>query len=227
MDVDKAIEHQVPANAEFETATASDRAYSTLLDMIVTRALPTGAVLREQRLAKIAGVSRTPLREALNRLEGEGLVVRQANRGLVVKPITVRDYIEALHVRCLLEVETASRAVGRLSPETITHIRARIMDIMANPEPSVHDDLSVDDAVHDMIAQASGNDLMVGIVQGLRRKTRLFNLKRMPNRFLPCCEEHLALLDAIDSGDSDRAGRAMAIHIENVKASILEKLAEV
>ena len=45
MDVDKAIEHQVPANAEFETATASDRAYSTLLDMIVTRALPTGAVL--------------------------------------------------------------------------------------------------------------------------------------------------------------------------------------
>jgi hypothetical protein len=98
MDMDNAIEHQVPANAEFEMATASDRAYSTLLDMIVTRVLPTGAVLREQRLAKIACVSRTPLREALNRLEGEGLVVRQANRGLVVKPITVRDYIEALHV---------------------------------------------------------------------------------------------------------------------------------
>ena len=98
---------------------------------------------------------------------------------------------------------------------------------MANPEPSIRDHWSVDDAVHDAIAQAGGNDLMAGIIQGLRRKTRLFNLKRMPNRFLPGCEEHLALIDAVASGDRRRADQAMAAHIDNVKESILEKLAEV
>lgn len=207
--------------------SASNLAYDTLLDLIVTRALPAGTVLREQVLAESVGVSRTPLREALSRLAGEGLVARQANRSLVVKPITVRDYIEALHVRALLEAETARRAVGRLEADEVAALRDRIEALLAGPEPSAREHWAVDDAVHQAIAQASGNDLMAGIIQGLRRKTRLFNLKRMPNRFRPGCEEHLVLLDAIASGDAEAAGRAMAEHIDHVRTSILEKLAEI
>lgn len=156
MEVYRDVGSQDSGNVGRDTTSASGRAYSTLLDMIVTHELPTGTVLREKLLAETVGVSRTPLREALNRLEGEGLVARQSNRSLIVKPITVRDYIEALHVRRLLEVEAASRAVGRLAPETIDHLCARIHDLMADPEPSVRDHWSVDDAVHDAIAQAGG-----------------------------------------------------------------------
>ena len=218
---------EIAAPGGREPTSASNLAYDTLLDLIVTRTLPAGSVLREQALAETVGVSRTPLREALSRLAGEGLVARQANRSLVVKPITVRDYIEALHVRRLLEVETATRATGRLSAEVIGRLRARVEELMADPKPSVRDHWSVDDAVHDAICLAGGNDLMADIIKSLRRKTRLFNLKRMPNRFVPGCEEHLVLLDAIASGDREAAGEAMAGHIENVKLSILEKLAEI
>lgn len=225
--MERDVEFEVVDGAAREVTSASGLAYNTLLDKIATGALPVGSVLREQHLAETVGVSRTPLREAISRLEGQGLVVRQANRSLIVKPITVRDYIEALQVRRLLEVETARRAVGRISPETIDRLRQRIEGLMTNPEPSVRDHWAVDDAMHDSVAKAGGNDVMAGIVQALRLRTRLFNLKRMPNRFLPGCEEHLAVLDAIASGDRKRAGKAMGTHIDNVKASILEKLAEI
>lgn len=210
-----------------EPVSASDLAYNALLDMILTGALRTGSLLREQALAELVGVSRTPLREALSRLAGEGLVARHGNRSLVVKPITVREYIEALHVRSLLERETAVRAAGRMPVETIEELRSRVEALIADPEPEERDHWAVDDAVHEAIARASNNELMAGMIKGLKRKTHLFDLKRMPNRFLPGCNEHLAVLDAIAAGDGDAAGRAMAAHIENVKASILEKLAEI
>lgn len=207
--------------------TAASAAYNAVLDRILTRELTPGTVLHEVRLAETLGVSRTPLREALRRLEGEGLVGRNGGRSLVVQSITVREYIEALHVRRLLESEAAFLAAERIDRDLVAGLRARISAMMQSGEPTPSDHWTLDDDVHGALARASGNDLLAAIVQALRRKTRLFNLKRMPNRFLPGCREHLTILDALDRRDGARARAAMAAHLDNVKASILDKLAEI
>ena len=217
--------------ADFATpspdTTAAGAAYNAVLDRILTRELTPGAVLHEIRLAETLGVSRTPLREALRRLEGEGLVGRNGGRSLVVQSITVREYIEALHVRRLLESEAAFLAAEKIDPDLVADLRARICAMMQSGEPTPGDHWTLDDDIHGALARASGNDLLAAIVQALRRKTRLFNLKRMPNRFLPGCREHLTILDALDRRDGARARAAMAAHLDNVKASILDKLAEI
>ena len=84
----------------------------------------------------------------------------------------------------------------------------------------------VDDRLHDLIAVNSGNRMMATMVRDLRRKTRIFNFKRMPERFEPGCQEHLAIIDAIMRGDEVAARAAMSTHIENVKQSIIRKLSE-
>jgi DNA-binding GntR family transcriptional regulator len=201
-------------------------AYNVLLDRILNRSLPAGTALRERSLAEAVGISRTPLREALSRLEGEGLIVRKADRSVEVRAITVREYIDALHVRRLLESEAASLAAMRMSAEEILDLKSQVECLMkdSNPSPSHH--WSVDDNIHLAIARATDNDLMMEIIGNLRHKTRIFNLKRMPDRFMPGCREHLILLDALLARDADAARAAMTTHIDNVKSSILAKLAE-
>lgn len=223
------VETALPADAANPSLdpTAASAAYNAVLDRILTRELTPGTVLHEVRLAETLGVSRTPLREALRRLEGEGLVGRNGGRSLVVQSITVRDYIEALHVRRLLESEAAFLAAEKIDRDLVAGLRARICAMMQSGEPTPYDHWTLDDDIHSALAWASGNDLLAAIVQALRRKTRLFNLKRMPNRFLPGCREHLAILDALDRRDGARARAAMAAHLDNVKASILDKLAEI
>jgi DNA-binding GntR family transcriptional regulator len=140
--------------------------------------------------------------------------------------MTVREFIEALHVRRLLEPEAAALAATRMSAEDILDLKHQVEDLMnqSNPSPGHH--WSVDDNIHAAIAGAADNDLMTEIICNLRHKTRIFNLKRMPDRFLPGCREHLILLDALLARDADAARVAMTTHIDNVKASILAKLAE-
>jgi len=207
-------------------ATAVTAAYSAFLDLILMRKLTLGPVLQEVRLAAILRVSRTPLREALRRLEGEGLVGRNGGRSLIVRSISVRDYIEALHVRRLLETEAAYLAAGRIDCDLIAELCERVQAMMETGAPTPGDHCTLDDDIHGAIAEACGNDLLAANVQTLRRKTHLFNLKRMPNRFLPGCREHLVILDAIGQGDSQAAREAMAAHLDNVKASILKILTE-
>jgi DNA-binding GntR family transcriptional regulator len=64
-------------------------------------------------------------------------------------------------------------------------------------------------------------------VRDLRRRTRMFNLKRMPERFLPGCLEHLAIVEALEKRDAPAAQRAMTTHLENTKDSILQKLGKI
>jgi DNA-binding GntR family transcriptional regulator len=182
-------------------------------------------VLQERRLAEELGVSRTPLREALSRLEGQGFVAR-THRVVMVKQVTITEYIQAVQLRILLEGEAAAQAAGKLAAEELASLRGQIQALMTDGRPPAAVHWTVDDAFHDGIAAAGGNDLMASIIRNLRHKTRIFDLNRMPDRFLPGCREHLAILDALETGSRDAARAAMVGHLENVKTSIIRKLAE-
>lgn len=189
-------------------------------------ALPAGTGLQERRLAEILDISRTPIREALRRLEAEGFISRQSGRLLVVKEYGVREFIEILHVRQVIEAETAGLAARRPPLAELAELRTMVRNLMTATEPSVTDHREVDDQLHSLIASSSGSHTMATMIRDLRRKTRIFNFKRMPERFEPGCHEHLAIIDVIMDGDEAGARAAMCLHINNVKQSIIRKLAE-
>lgn len=192
--------------------------------MIFSGDLPGGTIVQDRKLAEQLGLSRTPVREALGWLAGEGYL-RRDGRLLTVQGVSIEDVMEILATRRALEGETARLAAGRLPPSELAGIRSAIAG-MAEPRAVSHDrHWSVDDLVHLSIAEASGNRLMARLVKELRERTRMFGLSRIPRRFDPGKAEHLAILAAIERADGTAAAEAMQRHIDNARQGILDLLA--
>jgi DNA-binding GntR family transcriptional regulator len=192
--------------------------------MIFSGDLPGGTVVQDRKLAEQLGLSRTPVREALGRLAGEGYL-RREGRLLTVQAVSVEDVMEILTTRRLVEGETARLAAGRIPPKQIEVLTSAIVG-MVDPNEVSHDrHWSVDDLVHLSIAEASGNRLMARLVKDLREKTRMFGLSRIPRRFDPGKEEHLSIIAAIERADGDGASRLMQEHIDKAREGILGLLA--
>jgi DNA-binding GntR family transcriptional regulator len=202
----------------------SDQAYERLRDMILSGELPANSSLQERRLAEALDISRTPVREALSRLESEGLVIRQAGRFPVVRQWTVQEYIEMLNVRRLLEVEAAGLAAGRVDPEQAANVRNAIRELMSASVPSVKQHWGCNDMVHALISKGSGNSVLAELIRHLRLRTRIFDFSVLPERFKPRCEEHLEIVGAVLHGDAERAREVVGRHIDNLKLSIMRKL---
>lgn len=200
-----------------------------LEDMIFSGRLRSGDMLTERRLAEALNVSRTPLRDALLMLESEGLLKRRGARYLEVRQMTVPEYMHVLNVRRLLEPEAARLCIGRIDLARFAELRARLTDlIVADAEGRKIEDpdasVTIDTALHDDIAAASGNPLMAGMIRDLRRRTRIFDLGRMPDRAASVYREHIDIIVAVEEGDAPAAAAAMTRHIDNVKASIIRHL---
>lgn len=202
----------------------SEHAYCRLRDMILMGELPANTPLQERRLAEALEISRTPIREALSRLESEGMVIRQAGRFPMVRQWTVQEYIEVLNVRRLLEMEAAALAAGRVHAEEAARVQTAIHELMSTPMPNVTQHWSCDDMIHTLISNGSGNSVLAELIRDLRLRTRMFDFNVLPERFKPGCLEHLEIVDAVMKGDAARARTVMGHHIDNVKSSIMKKL---
>lgn len=205
----------------------SQQIYDRLLTMMIQRELPVGTVLQERKLADALAVSRTPAREALNRLETEGYISRHAGNSLIVREFSARELMEVLHVRAILEAEAVSLAIGRIPAEELDAIEAGVRRILEDEQPDPADDWAVDSGLHDTIANAAGNALLAKMALELRLKTRMFNMIRVPERFRVGHMEHLEIIAAIRAGEKDAAKAAVRNHIDGVKNAIIRKLSEV
>lgn len=202
----------------------TEQVYGQLIDILIRGELKPGDVIVERRMAERLNASRTPIREALGRLESEGLVYKQPSRGVTVSPFSTEAFVEILNVRQLLESEAARLAAGRIPAERLDAIRAALREIAKTPSPTLTEIWDVDDLLHGEIADAAGNSLLATMIRDLRRRTHVFNAFRNPatNKF--SADENLALLDAVESGDQERARAAMGEHIESVKVAIIDRL---
>lgn len=200
--------------------------YLKLFSMIQSGQLPRNTLLQERSLSDLLGVSRTPVREALRRLEGEGLAIRVARGQLMVKEPATREYIEILHVRSLLESEAAEIAARNLSTEQIDNMIAEVQALEQSQPRTREDAHRVDDLIHNTIALASHNQHLARLIRELRLKTRVFDLNQVPNRFTPGCSEHLVILQHLKNRDGEAAKEAMLHHLANVKQSIVDRLTQ-
>jgi len=202
----------------------TELAYDRLLKLILNGTLGAGTLLHELALARELDISRTPVREALVRLEAEGLVARHAGRALVVREAPIREFMEVLRVRSILEAEAVGPACANISLATLAELRRAFEHMLARNTPDTEDHMRADDALHDAILNACGNTVLAELARGLRRRTRIFNFKSIPDRFVPGCHEHLAIVSALERRDEVAAKSALKSHFENLRQSIFEKL---
>src|SRR5882762_8776812 len=134
-------------------------AYGAVLDMIARGTIAAGELVTERQIAARLGMSRTPVREAIRRLEGEGTLERQRDGSLVVRPYSMEEFLHVLAVRRLLEGEAARLAAGKVSPMLLDAARERIARLRREGlgEPARRDDRDF----HAAVAAASGNPVLV------------------------------------------------------------------
>lgn len=189
----------------------TDKAYAELEERIVTLALPPGQVLSENALAASLGIGRTPIREALQRLAREGLIVILPRRGIMVSEINVRSQLELLRVRRELERLMAQLGARRATAEEKARFKelAKEMDFCARKDDDVGF-MRLDRELNLLISRACRNEFAqraMALMHGLSRRFWYMHYKQVLD--LPrCAKLHAVLAAAIGEGDAGKAMQA-------------------
>ncbi|MEV0481516.1 GntR family transcriptional regulator [Streptomyces sp. NPDC050508] len=201
-----------------------DRVYEALLELITTRALQPGQHLVESELAGHLGVSRQPVREALQRLNTEGWVDLRPAQGAFVHEPTEEEADQLLTVRTLLEAEAARLAAVNAGKAGI----AVLEELCAEGERAVDAD-DVDAAVamnarfHTKVMELAGNAVLAELAAQVDRRVRWYYTPVARQRGVRSWIEHRALIDAIAARDELRASLLMREHTEHTRRSYHER----
>jgi DNA-binding GntR family transcriptional regulator len=142
----------------------------------------------------------------------------------VVSIVSLTDIMEILHVRSLLESEAARKAaISGKSTENLAALRARVSGFL-DIRPSAEDHTALDMQLHLTLADMAGSKLLADLIEGLKIKTRMYDQGSIPDRFLPGCHEHIALIDAVMAGNADAAAAAMRLHLTHVRQAIFSHM---
>ena len=213
-----------------------DQAYKHIHGKLLAGELPAGHVVSEHSLAREIGISRTPVREAIQRHEQEGVLEQVPRYGTIVRRPERRDLEELYQLREALEPYAVGRAAGHLSTEDLTtlgklcdEIRTIAMTLKKAPRAGLDATLmrrvlSADLGFHMVLLRASGNRRLMKIIADSRMLTRIFGTPRQEHD-LAVLEEtyrfHSEILEAVKKGHAEHAQQLMADHI---RASMREAL---
>ncbi len=195
----------------------SNLAYRAISEMIRDRRLRGGEQIVEARLADVLGISRTPLREALQRLEGEGLVRKFANRSYLVRGVDLAEYLHSLKVREILEGEAAALSIGRIPRDVMASVRHEIEELRASTSYHTQSHWQSDDSLHGLYIEHCGNPVITELTKALRVTTRLFEIAKLKDRLEPDSVEHLAILSALEASDAAAARSTVIAHIRSLR----------
>ncbi len=197
---------------------ASDRAYTAIRNMILSGELPAGTQLGEEALAEKCSVSRTPVREALRRLEADMLVARTDTQRSYVPEWSLDDVREAFDLRAMLEAYAAHRAAERMTPDSLARLcaaNARIAQAIAQPRPDVTAFLEGNRLFHAGILEAAGSRRLVAQLGSLVEQPVVWRTAHHygPDELRRSWSEHEELIAAFDRRDGAWAHAIMSSHI--------------
>ena len=196
----------------------------TLRQAIRDGALKPGERLMEIPLAEELGVSRTPIREAIRKLEQEGFVVMIPRRGTYVADISLKDISQVFEIRSALEELAAALAAERITDEEIEALERMLVEIGNYIETKDMDKIvETDVAFHEVLYKASRNERLVEIIHNLREQTLRFRTVSMnqPGRLAKTREEHRLLVEAIANRDGKQARKMARMHMEHSEQALL------
>ena len=204
-----------------------DVVFQTLRQAILKGELQPGERLMEIKLAERLGVSRTPIREAIRKLELEGLVVMIPRKGAAVANITEKDTKDVLEVRRTLEMFAVEVACDRITQEQLIQLKEAAkafeaskgsMDLIRIAETDMY--------FHEIIYEATQNERLVQMLNNLRENMYRYRIEYLkdPNYYDSLVREHQAILDAVESGNKEQARASMRAHIDNQQLAVISKL---
>jgi DNA-binding GntR family transcriptional regulator len=200
-----------------ERPPLADDVHDVLVDMLMTHTLAPGSKLNIEVLAKTLGVSPTPVREALARVEAEGLVVKEPRRGYLVAPVISLDDLHSLiEFRLLVEPAAAAAATRRATPEQAARLQelARSGGADDSNDPAVNRlGMLYDARFHDAVAELTGNPWLRESLVRLRSHLHMYRLYYHARQGAATNVEHERIADAIATGEPELAETAMREHL--------------
>ncbi len=195
---------------------------------ILSGNLVEGELIRQELLADEYDVSRMPIREALKRLDAEGLVVFQNNRGATVTKHTLEEIAEIFDVRMLLEVDLFRRSIPNMTEQDFAECE-EILDAMHTSYASgqVAEWGPLNEEYHNKLYEASGRELTKALLERVSLQSNRYVGMHIDelNKSDNAEKDHQALLDLARKGQVDEAAEKLRSHIENTKLQMLELIA--
>ena len=204
-----------------------DVVFKTLRQGILTGELKPGERLMEIHLAERLGVSRTPIREAIRKLELEGLVIMIPRRGAEVARITEKHLRDVLEVRRAVDALAVELACERISDSDKVALK-KACDAFegAIRSKEVRQIASCDVELHDIIVKATGNEKLVQLVANLSEQMYRYRFEYIKDETVhqQLINEHKIIYESIINGDKDTAAKTVKMHIDNQEESIIHQL---
>lgn len=201
--------------------------FDTIREAIIRQILKPGERLMEVQLAEEMGVSRTPVREALRKLELEGFVTITPRKGAYVTSISISDIQEIYEIRAALESLACGLAAERATEEEIAEMKRFLVKEAALVDSNkILDTVDADIGLHDLICMASRNERLLNTLDKLRKKvyqTRVA-VTSLPGRKRRSHEGHRQLVEAIASRETELARNLMLAHVERAQEAIISYL---
>ncbi len=202
-------------------------AYEKLKELIISGRLGPGEHLGEPALAEALGVSRTPVREALQRLAQEGLVEMTPGKGARVRLLTPTEVDDVYEVRALIEGEAAFRAASRCDASGLARLEAALLELEGAEPGDYASQIAADASFHSLLVAAAGNQVLEQVFHDLDAAlalTRQFS--RDLNQTPETRQQHHAILLAIRARDPEAARRAALRHVKAFKDTVMARIRE-
>jgi DNA-binding GntR family transcriptional regulator len=213
--------------SKIEHSTLNDRAYLQLKRGLISGAFRPGQILVIRTVAESYGISTTPVREALQRLVAERLLVMQPNRSIAVPLLSVGKFTELYRIRCALEGLAAELATANFKPRHIQRLKAMLAEIDATiAERDSRAYLLLNEKFHFLIYERAGAPLLLELIQGLWSKVGpFFNALFEDTDYLPHANEHhLRIVAALEAGNGAGVRQSIIDDISTAAHSLLPRL---
>lgn len=204
-----------------------DVIFNTLREAIIVGELKPGERLMEVQLAEKMGVSRTPVREAIRKLELEGLVEMLPRKGAHIADLSVKDIMDVLEVRATLDGLASSLSASRISEDEIKelrHVHSQFINYVE--KENLQGSIKKDVEFHDIIYRSSRNDKLIQISNNLREQIQRFRVIYIKDysSTRELIKEHNEIMDAITARNSDAAMKSAQTHIKKQEEAITKSV---
>lgn len=198
------------------TPSGTERAYCAIKSLAINYEFPPGQSINESLISKQLGVSRTPIREALNRLAVEGLLKFVPNKGYSPRELNVTEIVDLYELRVALETAAFRHACERASDEEIGALADYWQDVGNRYDGMTVDEIAGnDEGFHDRLIGLSKNKQIRNTIRQIADRIRFCRIIDLENRTRrgPLFDEHIGILDALRNRDADAGASALVDHI--------------
>jgi|SRR5690554_125834 len=198
----------------------SEQIYNLIKEQIFNQELKLGSRIDTKKFAEEHNISMMPVRDALNRLENQGLISRKSRVGYFVRSFSRKEAEEIMEVRKMYEIYSLEEHFDKIERDSMKKILRKSTE---NNNISREDFDQLDDSLHNLIISGSGNNFLINCYNQVVDQITLFR-RLDKNRIRSATEEHIKLINAILSGELERSRKMLKLHIELVTAAALENI---